>query len=192
MKKLMILLALLLANLTNAQKIGDASKIEQANFVKNEDVQKMIIHAKELGFFKNGTIVKSESKNIQGNDGSGNVSISLIVYSISNENKQTFEIVQLAKNANESTIWGETDKKLFNISKGKITIGSLANAKTGGDCYKIFKKGTADCSQCISCVNNCIVKNKKWQRISCALFNCSGSCWSCITDIYGFIKCVFN
>lgn len=164
-------------------------------FLNKKETKILIENAKSLGFKENGKILEQESKKIVVRDEKVSSTILLTVYSISNSKKQTIEIVELLNPENkESKIWSETSSMNFKVTDGLVvkTKSVKSNAKSGLSCFAQYSKGISQCPNCISCVNSCWSKNKKWKRISCAMSNCAGACVSCVTSVAGFIYCVFN
>lgn len=192
----------------NAQKVTEISKEEKTAFLANKEVLTLGKKLSTTGKFgsTSGKWLSEGCKRGTGKDDLGKVDISLITYSLNGEDKEnTTEIVILKNNITKETkVWAENDKLLYLVEDNKVVesqkekqdkanVGAKSIVNRVVECAQQFARGTStSCSGCITCVSSCFSQNKSWKRIACAVYNCNGQCWSCITNIWNFAKCVFG
>jgi hypothetical protein len=185
----------------HGQKVQAVAARQQESFLGNPQARKLIDNFKGRGFTQ-AAFIPEGTQTYTGKDASGDVNLSLITYHLTDKKKNAIDVAIFTDNrTKESTVWAENEKEVFKVTGNAITSSpqktapsTNATAKSAGDCLQQFIKagGPQSCGSCVSCVNNCFKKKYKWQKISCAVGNCSGSCWSCVKSVYGFIVCVFD
>jgi hypothetical protein len=201
-KHTLIILSLFVFGLTaQAQKVQPAAAAQKESFLGNPQVRKLIDNFKAKGFTPTGYVAEG-TQTYTGKDASGDVNLSLITYHLVDKSKNAIDVAVFTDNrSKDSTVWAENPKEVFKVTGNEIRSSpqktsptTNATAKSAGDCLKQFIKsgGPQSCGSCVSCVNGCWSKNAKWKRIACAVGNCSGSCWSCVKSVYGFVVCIFD
>jgi hypothetical protein len=193
MKKLIVLVLVLFASVVaKAQNVKAVPQDVRMALVLYKDAQSLLKSftnkvSKKTEFIEEGCI------RFSGKDKSAPYDITMVTSIVS----KNVEIVTLKNNiTNEVIAYAEDGISVYSVVKNTVIKkpfqAPTTTNKSIGDCFQQFKKGLADCPNCISCVNSCWTKNKKWKRISCAVSNCGSSCFSCITNLWGFVNCVFN
>jgi hypothetical protein len=194
MKKLIMFSMLLLASLgANAQKVESASLNERQELSTNNDAKMLAVEFKRMAS-KKAIFVEEGCIRFSGKDMSGQYDITMVTSQIS---EKGIEVIVLKNNlTNETVAYAEDGIKVYSVENNKMISRPFApeasTNKSIGGCFQQNKKGLANCPNCITCVNNCWTKNKKWKRIACAVSSCGGSCFSCVTSLWGFVNCVFS
>lgn len=195
MKKLKFCLIIaLFANINSsfAQKTSPLNDEQKKELISNAEVKQILtaIYKKD---FADGKFVDDGCFSFVSGDGKDKDNISMAVVSF---NKNAIEIAIIKNNlTGEINVYAEDISKIYTIKKGKLTHkpskAIKVSAKSSASCLQIYGKGLTTCVSCVTCVNNCWSKNKRWKRVSCAISNCSSACAVCVTSVWGYVNCVF-
>ena len=175
-----------------AQKVAITSAEKQAFFSDATTKSLAVVDAKIAQ-----TIDEENSFTVSGTDGTGSFKISIIICPTTNKKGEKVELAMLInRQTGEKQVWTETEKAITTIVNGQESVqikGSPSARGSVGDCLSQYlKPGVTSCVSCTNCIISCSVKSTKALRRACAMKNCSGTCWSCLRNVWGFICCLYN
>jgi hypothetical protein len=161
----------------------------------NKEANVIANHLKTQGF-KAGEFVANGTSSFTGKDSIGAFTITIATQKFLKGTQivelTTFQTTRGKKV--ETVIFAEDDQNVYKVENAKVKTQSTTQARSSAtDCFKQYGKGAiSSCSSCINCVKSCVSgKSKKYVKAICSL-RCMPSCVSCITNVAGFVMCVFN